>query len=451
MTTDNTDSAKKDLISAFEDIEDDGDFLVAKHSDLHHEEELTEEEKYVIISFCMTITNRAKRERILKERARQWESNRENPIMGHYWDDEARLDDGEKFLRDYITNMGWKTKDKINKDDDDNSSGDDDEEDEEFLDKMDEFETKYNFRFEEDGGHAIASHSRHVGDSVRVKESKRKKERDSKKERRESEKRAKLAELQRLKNLKQAEINARLKELEQVTGNKVVSSEIVSDLLDGEFDPSVHDQQMDAMLGDDYYDQEDEEGDFDQQDEPVISEEEEVAGAEEEDEEDTTPCEDNLWFYCDSCIRPIRPGNMGYECKECVDETTECHNCHMNKSHEGGRHRMKKFLVGEDEIPPSNWQEVLYDIKKKRTRDIQKGKFDELYKMDYEDLIAGDVACRFKYTNVDSDSFGLSTNTILIKSDKELNSMVSLKKIHPYRKENVMKRVRYHDKNRSRQ
>ncbi len=142
---------------------------------------------------------------------------------------------------------------------------------------------------------------------------------------------------------------------------------------------------------------------------------------------------------------------MGYECKECVDEIAECHNCHLNKSHEGGRHKMKKFLVGEDEVPPEDWQEVLYQIKKKRTKDIQRGKYDELFKMDYEDLIGGEIACRFKYTNVDSDSFGLSTQTILGKSDKELNSMVSLKKIHPYRKEHVMKRVRYHDKNRTRQ
>jgi len=371
--------------------------------------------------------------------------------MGHYWDDAARLDDGEKFLRDYITNMGWKTKDKINKDGDEGHSSEDDDEDEEFLEKMDDFETKYNFRFEEEGGHAISSHSRQVSDSVRVKESKRKKERDSKKERKDAEKRAKLAELQRLKNLKQAEINARLKELEQVTGNKV-TSDVVSDLLDSEFDPNLHDQQMEQMLGDDYYEQDDEEtlqpeeAADDDQEGPLADEEEWV-----EEETAAEPAADNMWYYCDSCIRPIRPGNMGYECKECVDEIAECHNCHLNKSHEGGRHKMKKFLVGEDEVPPSDWQEVLYQMKKKRTKDIQRGKFDELFNMDYEDLIGGEIACRFKYTNVDSDSFGLSTNTILSKSDKELNTMVSLKKIHPYRKEHVMKRVRYHDKNRTRQ
>lgn len=358
--------------------------------------------------------------------------------MGHYWDDAARLNDGEKFLRDYITNMGWKTKDKINKDEEEGSS---DDEDDEFLEKMDEFETKYNFRYEEEGGHAISSHSRHVGDSVRVKDSKRRKERDSKKERRDAEKKAKLGELQRLKNLKQVEINARLKELEQVTGNKV-ATEIVADLFDSEFDPNLHDQQMESMLGDDYYEQYDET----ERDEEEAEEEstEQVVDTVEDDSE-------NMWYYCDSCIRPIRPGNIMYGCKECVDEITECHKCHLNKSHEGGRHKMKKLLVGDDEIPPENWQEVLYQIKKKKTKDIQKGKYDEVFNMDFEDLIAGDIACRFKYTNVDSDSFGLSTNSILTKSDKELNTLVSLKKIHPYRKEHVMKRVRYHDKNRSRQ
>jgi protein KRI1 len=138
-------------------------------------------------------------------------------------------------LRDYISNMGWKTKDKINKEDDE--SGGSDEEDEEFLDKVDEFETKYNFRFEEEGGHSISSHARQVNDSVRVKDSKRKRQRDEKKERKEAEKKAKIAELQRLKNMKKAEIESRLKEIEQATGNKI--GKFDEDILDTEFDPDI--------------------------------------------------------------------------------------------------------------------------------------------------------------------------------------------------------------------
>jgi protein KRI1 len=155
-----------------------------------------------------------------------------------------KLDDGEKFLRDYILNMGWKTKEGINDTpktaaggDDDNLSVDPDSADEEFLDKLDEFESKYNFRFEEEGGHAIASHARKVEDSVRVKESKRKREREAKKARKEEAEKAKQIELQRLKNLKRQEIKNRLAEIEKVTGNTAGLSTAGEQYLDAEFDP----------------------------------------------------------------------------------------------------------------------------------------------------------------------------------------------------------------------
>jgi hypothetical protein len=44
-----SESAKRDLISAFQDAEDGDDFLVAKDVETHADEYLTEEEKYVQI------------------------------------------------------------------------------------------------------------------------------------------------------------------------------------------------------------------------------------------------------------------------------------------------------------------------------------------------------------------------------------------------------------------
>ena len=329
--------------------------------------------------------------------------------------------------------MGWKTKEDINKTPEtkaDELSVDSDS-DEEFLDRVDEFETKYNFRFEEDGGHAIASHSRKVEDSVRVKESKRKRERELKHARKEEEKKQKMMELQRLKNLKREEIKNRLLEIESATGNKITSGE---DYLEADFDPTEHDQQMEAMLGEDYYENEDET--FATPEEPEEEQQEESPEQEEGD---------NMWFYCDSCIRPIQAGNMGYECRDCEDEeVTICYNCKQGGQHPSS-HKLKKFLVGEHECPPKDWQSVLFQLKKKRTRDIANGKLDEIYGMEYEDLIGGDIACRFKYTLVDSDSFGLSSEAILLKNEKELNKTVSLRKLHPYRKAHPTRQVRYHD------
>ena len=52
----------------------------------------------------------------------------------------------------------------------------------------------------------------------------------------------------------------------------------------------------------------------------------------------------------------------------------------------------------------------------------------ELYKLDYEDIVAG-IPCRFKYTTVEAEDYGLTIDDILEAKDNELNKYVGLKKI----------------------
>merc|ERR1712070_1182779 len=56
---------------------------------------------------------------------------------------------------------------------------------------------------------------------------------------------------------------------------------------------------------------------------------------------------------------------------------------------------------------------------------------EELYKLDYEDIVAG-MPTRFKYREVESNDFGLTTQEILFARDTTLKQFVSLKKMAPY-------------------
>ena len=56
----------------------------------------------------------------------------------------------------------------------------------------------------------------------------------------------------------------------------------------------------------------------------------------------------------------------------------------------------------------------------------------EYDKLDYEDNIGG-LKTRFKYRSVPKEDYGLSTDEILRLKDKELNQLVGLKRMAPYR------------------
>jgi protein KRI1 len=56
---------------------------------------------------------------------------------------------------------------------------------------------------------------------------------------------------------------------------------------------------------------------------------------------------------------------------------------------------------------------------------------DELYKLDYEDII-GDMPTRFKYRSVRPNNYGLSTEEVLLATDTTLKQFVSLRKMAPY-------------------
>lgn len=83
--------------------------------------------------------------------------------------------DPDNFLEHYLSSEGWKDKtavvphyDEIVKED---------EEDAEALEKAEEFEHTYNFRFEEQGSSVIRTHARHIDDTMRREDDSRKRKR----------------------------------------------------------------------------------------------------------------------------------------------------------------------------------------------------------------------------------------------------------------------------------
>lgn len=94
------------------------------------------------------------------------------------------------------------------------------EKSEEELEAAEEFESKYNFRFEDAQGDKLTGYSRTIDDSVRNADDKRKRQRKAAKERKKEEKIRQLEELKRAKNLKKQEIFNKLKQIQEITGNK---------------------------------------------------------------------------------------------------------------------------------------------------------------------------------------------------------------------------------------
>jgi len=338
-----------------------------------------------------------------------------------FWSN-PKLEEGEKFLRDYILKKKFldsedkdyiPTYEEVIHDSDKGLS-----EDEEAVSKQEQFEHKFNFRFEEPDQEFIKHYPRTMENSVRQKDDKRKIKRSERKERKKVEKQQKMEEIKQLKELKKIEIEEKIKKLQEITGNTEVGFEMKD--LEDDFDPEEHDKRMQSLFSNEFYEgpEGEQKPEF-----PEIDEELELENWDRwhgnEDGEDGNNangeyephCEDeNFNMDCD-----FDPANTQ---KELID----------NSKKKKKRRRKSKFAKVVSQPKP------IFD-----PNDITYQEYlDEYYKLDCEDII-GDVPCRFKYRDVVPNSFGLSVEEILMAKDKELNRWCSLKKAIQYRPEHVEK------------
>jgi len=374
------------------------------------------------------LTKRSKTEKESREEAesyKAWLAGQKSDIEDSVIEDKMKglrdfwnkddLDEGEKFLKDYLLNKRYKENenndyvpsyDEIVHDSDDDLS-----EDEKNVAKQEEFEHKFNFRFEEPDEEFIKRYPRTIKDSLRKDGDKRIKKRKEVEERKKREKEQKKEDLKMLQSMKKKEIMKKLETLKKITGN--ADMELNEEDIEGDFDPQEYDKKMQEIFGnyDDNVVVEDEEkptfsdidDEYDYEYEDDMEDWDNWTGSKnEDDEEEELNCEDEGF-------------NMDCEYQQEVIDST--------KGRKKGR-RKSKFAEALEE----NISKPVFDPKDKTFTEY----VDEYYKLDCEDMI-GDLPCRFKYRTVQQNDFGLSVEEVLAAPDKELNAWVSLRKTCQYR------------------
>ena len=335
-------------------------------------------------------------------------------------DPKGEVEDGDKFLLDFVKNKRWVDEDELalanyrEKSHSVNSDGNDSDDSLNELNRTDDFESKYNFRFEEanansGAGLSIVGYSRSaLSDTIRRKDDMRIIKRQERKDRKKAERKAKEEKLKRLKNAKKDELEERIHKIKAVLGETGgeedaaigrgdnIGEEMIAKLMEGDFDPEQFEDIMSKMYSDDFYEKEDTEwkNDLDVKATSQKSSEEEGGGLLLNDED-----EDAVYDNGDEEVGDDGENNEEYD---------------YDGAEEGD---------AEEEVDVKNESKIETKLKERM--------LDELYKLDYEDII-GDMPTRFKYRKVERNRFGLTPEEILFSRDTSLRQFVSLKRMAPY-------------------
>lgn len=367
---------KNDLKKALEDSSEDEEGKLFKVREKPREEVEKEDEDYLQwLGGQKKVTSIGDDAKVLQPLKEFWTSR--------------SLPKADKFLRDYIVNKRYVDDGHIATYEDIVGLSDDEEE----VEQQNEYEQKYNFRFEEPDNEFIKRFPRKIEDTVRAEDNKRKEKRKERDERKAQEKEIKMKDLRELQNIRKREIEEKLLLLKEVTGNDEFA--LKEDDLNSDFDPAAHDRRMAEMFDNEYYgiDEGDQKPEF-----PDIDEELNIENWDNFDKtkvpfapvEDEGHCEDGDFIMdCD------------YDPEEEKKKKNQNELIEMSK----GRKRRKKISKLAEIIKK---EKPAFDPATEKTYEEY---LDEYYKLDYEDII-GDQPCRFRYTETVPNDFGLTVEEV---------------------------------------
>ncbi|KAK0550561.1 Kinetochore protein Spc24 [Tilletia horrida] len=379
--------------------------------------------------------------------------------------------DDEAFLMNYVLNRGWvdsgaddePTTSSTNKHAygrDWEAEAAELESEDSFDSRAEAFETAYNFRFESiangSAPAAVQSFARPAQqkESVRREDDSRKRKREERKERKEREKAEKVAELERYRGLQREEIRDRVKRIIKEAGAEEEAQ--FADLdLDGDFDPDAHDRAMSSAFNDGYYatgegaaGEEGDEGDFDPAGEDedgkpvwdddididdILAEEKQYTGDNDDDEDGSSKKKAKKAKKKEKkeMKKELRKKLKALEKKRAngeADDDDEEEEEEKDGVAEAGQ-VASSSKIKLDDFDPEEYKAMSKEERKQKVQQM----VDDYYDLDYEDMI-GDMPTRFKYASVPKIDYGLSPAEILMASDKDLNEVVGLKMLQPYRK-----------------
>ena len=345
-------------------------------------------------------------------------------LLRDHTDDASRSKESEDFLMNYIMNRGWVDTDlptTAPNARDWEAEAAELESEASFDSAADAFEHAYNFRFEDPSlaqkAFAIDSFPRHTEDSIRRPDDRRKKARHERTERKKSEKKTKMRELEQLKALKRQEIAEKLKKLRQVSGsdNRMDGHAFDGIDFDKDFDPVEHDRLMQAQFDDAYYAQAD--NDKPQWDQDI----DEIIAAESKPEKKSKKNKSSAEDVMDADFVDGQDTKLSKKERKALKK---------KEKKAAKKQQDADDVVDENDMDAEKIENRVPEAdRQKEARELM----DEYYNLGYEDMI-GDTPTRFKYASVPKDTYGLSAVDILMADDADLNNVVGLKHMQPYRR-----------------